>query len=48
MKVALICVPTEDAVPVSMPVKEHPDILDGHMFGLRQQEDDEDEHGDDE
>jgi hypothetical protein len=31
-----------------MPVKEHPDIHDGHMFGLRQQEDDEDEHGDDE
>ena len=48
MEVALICVPTKDVLPVSVPVKEHPDILDGHMFGLRQQEDDEDGHGNDE
>jgi hypothetical protein len=48
VEVALICVPTEDALPVSVPIKEHPDILDGHMFGLHQQEDDEDGHGDNE
>lgn len=49
MEVALVFwVPADDALPVPVPVKEHPYLLDGHLLGLRQQEDDEDGHDDDE